>query len=36
MIDAYTLYNESKLLVRAMDWPYLKRGINGLEYNCTT
>ena len=36
MDDIKTLYNEGKLLVRAMDWPQLKNGINGLEYDCTT
>lgn len=36
MDDAKILYNEGKLLVRAMDWPQLKNGINGLEYDCTT
>lgn len=36
MNDAKTLYNEGKLLVRAMDRPQLKNGINGLEYDCTT
>lgn len=36
MNDAKTLYNERKLLVRAMDWPQLKNGIDGLEYDCTT
>ena len=36
MDDIQTLYNNEKLLVRAMDWPQLKNGINGLEYDCTT
>lgn len=36
MYDAKKIYNEGKLLVRAMDWPSLKKGINGLEYDCTT
>ena len=36
MDDIKTLYNEGKLLVRAMDWPQLKNGINGFEYDCTT
>ncbi|MGN0974209.1 MAG: hypothetical protein ACI4OT_05640 [Bacilli bacterium] len=35
MNDTKILYNEGKLLVRAMDWPQLKNGINGLEYDCT-
>ena len=30
------LYNENKLLVRAMDWPGLSRGMDGLYYDCTT
>lgn len=36
MSDAQILYNNGKLLVRAMSWPQLKNGINGLEYDCTT
>ena len=36
MDDTQILYNNGKLLVRAMDWPQLKNGINGLEYDCTT
>ena len=35
MNDAKELYNEGKLLVRAMDWPQLRNGIYGLEYDCT-
>ena len=35
MDDAKILYNERKILVRAMDWPQLKNGIDGLEYDCT-
>lgn len=35
MEDTQILYNNGKLLVRAMDWPQLKNGINGLEYDCT-
>lgn len=30
------IYNENKLLVRAMDWPRLQRNGNALEYDCTT
>lgn len=30
------IYNEKKLLVRAMDWPLLQRNGNDLEYDCTT
>lgn len=30
------LYNDGKLLVRAMDFPLLKRGLDDLEYDCTT
>lgn len=30
------LYNAGKLLVRAMDFPQLKKGEDGLEYDCTT
>ena len=36
MDNAETLYNENKLLVRAMDWPGLSRGMDGLYYDCTT
>jgi len=36
MDDIQILYNNGKLLVRAMDWPQFKNGINGLEYDCTT
>lgn len=36
MDDTQILYNKGKLLVRAMDWPQLKKGINGLEYDCST
>lgn len=36
MDDIQILYNNEKLLVRAMDWPQFKNGINGLEYDCTT
>ena len=30
------IYNDGKVLVRAMDFPQLQRGNNGLEYDCTT
>lgn len=30
------IYNEEKLLVRAMDWPQLQKNENDLEYDCTT
>lgn len=33
--DAKTLYNEGKLLVRAMDYPGLSHGISGLQYDCS-
>lgn len=36
MDNTQRLYNNGKLLVRAMDWPQLKNGTNGLEYDCTT
>lgn len=36
MDDIQILYKNGKLLVRAMDWPQLKNGISGLEYDCTT
>ena len=35
MQDVETIYNEGKLLVRAMDFPQVQRGSEGLEYNCT-
>lgn len=35
MDNVITTYNEGKLLVRAMDFPQLQHGIEGLEYNCT-
>jgi len=34
--DVLRLYNEDKLLVRAMDWPRLSKSIEGLCYDCTT
>ena len=36
MRKAISLYEQNKLLVRAMDWPQLSNGINGLQYDCTT
>ena len=36
MDDVGKIYIEGKLLVRAMDLPYLKNGNNGLEYDCST
>ena len=30
------IYNDNKLLVRAMDWPQLQRNGNDLVYDCTT
>lgn len=36
MEDAISLYEENKLLVRAMDWPQLSRGEEGIQYDCTT
>ena len=36
MEDAISLYNQDKLLVRAMDWPQISRGTNGLQYDCTS
>ena len=36
MSEVEKLYNSGKLLVRAMDFPQLKNGIDGLEYDCTT
>lgn len=36
MDEVISLYTEGKLLLRAMDLPHLKNGINGLEYDCTT
>lgn len=34
MDEAESIYSEEKLLVRAMDFPQIQRGTNGLEYNC--
>lgn len=36
MDNVEMLYNENKLLVRAMDWPMLSKGMDGLYYDCTT
>ena len=36
MHNVEMLYNENKLLVRAMDWPKLSKNIDGLYYDCTT
>ena len=36
MDEVKKIYNDEKLLVRAMDFPKLKNGIDGLEYDCTT
>ena len=36
MEDAVSLYNQDKLLVRAMDWPQISRGSEGLQYDCTS
>lgn len=36
MFETEELYKEGKLLVRAMDFPQLKNGEDGLEYDCTT
>ena len=35
MDEAESIYSEEKLLVRAMDFPQVQRGTNGLEYNCS-
>ena len=35
MNNVERIYNEGKLLVRAMDWPQVQKGPNGLEYNCS-
>ena len=36
MSNVEEIYNAGKLLVRAMDFPQLKKGTNCLEYDCTT
>lgn len=36
MEEINKIYNENKLLVRAMDWPRLQRNGDSLEYDCTT
>lgn len=36
MENIESLYNEGKLLVRAMDWPQLSKGSYGLQYDCTS
>ena len=35
MESVENLYNEGKLLVRAMNWPQLTKSANGLCYDCT-
>lgn len=36
MDNVEMLYNDNKLLVRAMDWPTLRKNTNELCYDCTT
>ena len=36
MNEVEEIYNNGKLLVRAMDFPQLKKGEDGLEYDCST
>ena len=36
MNEVEEIYNNGKLLVRAMDFPQLKKGEEGLEYDCST
>ena len=35
MDNVESIYNEGKLLVRAMDFPQIQKGTNGFEYNCS-